>query len=106
MLRRCKELWDRLIVWVSTDEFNILKGKTSIIPYNQRLEIVKSIKYVDLVISENDWEQKENDLIKYNAQLVMGDDRKWKFDDLECVYLPRTEWISTTQIKNFIWKIK
>ena len=103
LLRRCKELsWGWLLyVWVSTDEFNSKKWKKCIIPYEQRKAIVESIKYVDFVIQEYDWSQKEIDLKLWNTQMVMWDDWKWKFDDLWCIYLPRTPWISSSQIK--VW---
>jgi glycerol-3-phosphate cytidylyltransferase len=105
ILKRAKELGDRLIVAVSTDEFNKVKGKKVIIPYEQRAKIVESIKYVDEVIPENNWEQKLNDIKQHNVDIfVMGDDWKDKFDFLketcEVVYLPRTQNISTTQFKN------
>ena len=67
LLQRIKNLGDRLIVAVSTDEFNTIKGKKTIIPYEQRAEIVANIKCVDLVIPENNWEQKIEDIKKYNV---------------------------------------
>lgn len=106
LLKRAKDLGDELIVAVSTEEFNQLKGKKSYFTYDQRKTIVDAIKYVDKVIPEENWEQKINDIKEYNVDiLVMGDD--WagsdKFDYLkdyvELVFLPRTEGISTTQIK-------
>lgn len=105
ILRRAKELGDYLIVAVSTDEFNALKGKTSYYTFKERKMILEAIRYVDLVIPENSWEQKIDDVLKYNVDVfVMGDDWKGKFDFLkeycEVVYLPRTEGISTTKIKN------
>ncbi|NOX89439.1 MAG: glycerol-3-phosphate cytidylyltransferase [Calditrichaeota bacterium] len=105
LLQRAKSLGDRLIVAVSTDEFNRIKGKKTIIPYEQRAEIVGSIKYVDQVIPENSWEQKVSDVQKYNVDVfVMGEDWKGKFDFLsdycEVVYLPRTRGISSTQLKS------
>lgn len=110
LLQRAKELGDRLIVAVSTDEFNSIKGKKSIIPYEQRVEIVKSIKYVDLVIPEKSWDQKIDDIKKYNVDVfVMGDDWKGKFDYLkeycEVVYLPRTEGVSSTEIRKTLQNI-
>ncbi len=104
LLQRAKELGDTLIVAVSTDEFNALKGKKTLIGYEQRAEIVANIKGVDLVIPETDWEQKTEDIQKYHVDtLVMGDDWRGKFDDLkslcEVVYLERTANISTTQLK-------
>jgi len=93
-----------LIVAVSTDEFNEGKGKKVMIPYEQRAEIVANIKCVDMVISENSWEQKIEDIKKYNIDIfAIGDDWKGKFDFLkdycEVVYLPRTKDISTTKLK-------
>jgi len=107
LLKRAKELGDKLIVAVSTDEFNMIKGKKSIIPFEQRVEIVRSIKYVDLVIPEVSWEQKVADILKYNVDIfVMGEDWEGKFDYLkqycEVVYLPRTKGISTTEIKKVL----
>ncbi|MDD2870875.1 MAG: glycerol-3-phosphate cytidylyltransferase [Candidatus Gracilibacteria bacterium] len=107
ILKRAKELGDYLIVGVSTDEFNNLKGKKCEFPYDHRKEIIESIKYVDLVIPESNWEQKIDDVNKYNVDImVMGDDWEGKFDYLkeycEVIYLPRTGGISTTQIKNNI----
>jgi len=104
LLKRAKELGDYLIVAVSTDEFNELKGKKTLFPYEHRAEIVKNIKYVDLVIPETCWEQKIEDVKKYSVDIfVIGEDWKGKFDFLkeycEVVYLPRTKGISTTQLK-------
>ena len=104
LLKRAKALGDKLYVGVSTDEFNNIKGKQSIIPYKERKEIVSAIKYVDLVIPEICWEQKIDDIKKYKVDIfVMGDDWKTKFDFLnkycEVVYIPRTKFISTSLIK-------
>lgn len=105
LVRRAKDLGDYLIVGLSTDEFNALKGKESYFKFEERKMLLESIRYVDLVISENTWEQKIEDIIKYEIDVfVMGNDWEGKFDFLkeycEVVYLPRTEDISTTQIKS------
>ncbi len=104
LLKRARELGDRLIVGVSTDTFNAIKGKKTIIPYAQRAEIVQSIRYVDVVIPEKSWQQKVEDIQKFNVDvLVMGEDWKGKFDDLQkycqVIYLPRTRDISSSQLK-------
>ena len=104
LLKRAKELGDYLIVAISTDEFNELKGKKSYFDFNTRKLMLESIKYVDEVIEENSWDQKIKDVVDNNVDIfVMGDDWKGKFDFLEdyckVVYLPRTPEISTTQIK-------
>lgn len=105
LLQRLKSLGDELIVAVSTDEFNQLKGKKTIIPFEQRKEIVENIKCVDMVIPENNWEQKIEDVQKYNINtFAIGNDWEGKFDFLkeycEVVYLDRTDGISSTQLKN------
>lgn len=105
LLERIKSMCSNLIVAVSTDEFNKIKGKTCIIPYEQRAAIVSGIKYVDKVIPENNWEQKLTDVEKYNVDcFVIGADWEGKFDFLkekcEVIYLPRTDGISTTELKN------
>ncbi len=106
LLKRAKALGDYLIVALSTDEFNDLKGKKSYYPYNLRKEMLEAIKYVDEVIPEENWEQKISDVKDNNVDVVvMGSD--WagsdRFDYLkdycEVVYLERTNGISTTQIK-------
>lgn len=106
LLKRAKEKGDYLIVALSTDEFNALKNKKSYFNYEKRKLLLESIRYVDLVIPEENWEQKINDMHEYHIDVfVMGDDWKNKFDFLkdegvEVVYLSRTPEISTTQIKN------
>ncbi len=105
LLKRAKEQGDYLVVAVSTDEFNAIKGKKSYHDFETRKLMLEAIRYVDLVIPENDWNQKPEDVKEYKIdKFVMGDDWEGKFDDLkelcEVVYLPRTEGISTTKIKN------
>lgn len=108
ILRRAKELGDYLIVAVSSDRFNLVeKNKVCQISDTDRMEIVKAIRYVDEVILEDNWDQKAYDVQAYGVDVfVMGDDWKGKFDFLneycDVVYLPRTEGISTTQLKEEI----
>lgn len=109
LLRRAKQLGDYLIVALSTDEFNRLKGKSCYFSYEERKKLLESIRYVDLVIPEENWEQKRTDIPLYHVDtFVMGDDWAGKFDSLadlcEVVYLPRTEEISTTKIKEDLHK--
>jgi len=109
LLKRLKALGDELIVAVSSDEFNTLKGKEVFIPFEQRAAIVKSIKYVDKVIKEENWEQKIEDIKQYDIDIfAIGDDWEGKFDFLkdycEVVYLERTKDISTTKIKETLGK--
>jgi len=106
LLKRAKALGDYLVVALSTDEFNELKGKKAYHNYACRKEMLESIRYVDLVIPEENWEQKISDVQKYDIDtVVMGSDwagsDKFKYleDYCEVVYLERTEGISTTKIK-------
>lgn len=105
LLRRAKAYGDYLIVALSTDAFNAVKGKKSYFPYEKRKALLEAIRYVDLVIPEEDWSQKAGDIREYHVDtFVMGDDWEGKFDELKqycnVVYLPRTPEISTTQIKH------
>ena len=107
LLRRAKELGDYLVVVVSTDEFNCNeKNKKCYFSYEKRKAMVEAIRYVDLVVPEENWEQKRTDIHKYDIDVfVMGDDWEGKFDFLkeegvQVVYLSRTPEISSTQIKN------
>ncbi len=106
LLRRAKAQGDYLVVGLSTDEFNwIEKRKKCYFCYDQRKEMLEALRYVDLVIPEESWEQKAADIRKYHIDtFVIGDDWSGKFDFLkgegvEIRYLPRTPEISTTQIK-------
>ncbi|MFJ8266870.1 glycerol-3-phosphate cytidylyltransferase [Peribacillus asahii] len=111
LLKRARELGDYLIVAISTDEFNALKDKKAYHSFENRKMILESIRYVDKVIPENNWEQKKEDIIREGVDIfVMGDDWKGKFDELsevcEVVYLPRTIGISTSQIKDDLLQVK
>ena len=107
LLRRAKALGDYLVVACSTDEFNLGKGKKCYFSYEERKQLLESIRYVDLVIPEESWEQKANDVREYHIDtVVMGSDwegsERFEYlrDICEVVYLPRTPEISTTQIKS------
>ncbi len=107
LFRRIKERWGRLIVAVSTDEFNAQKGKRSAVPFADRIELVRACRYVDLAIPETCWEQKADDIRRHHVQaFVMGDDWLGKFDELkplcEVVYLPRTQGVSSSELKQYI----
>lgn len=107
ILKRARELGDKLIVAVSTDEFNATKGKTTLMPFEHRVELVRSVRFVDEVIAESNWEQKISDVQKHNVDVfVMGSDWQGKFDFLtpycEVVYLPRTDNVSSTDLKKAI----
>ncbi|MDA3901175.1 MAG: glycerol-3-phosphate cytidylyltransferase [Spirochaetes bacterium] len=104
LLKRLKSMADTVIVAVSTDAFNLEKNKKTIIPFEQRIKIVKSVKYVDMVIPEESWEQKTSDIKEYDIDIfAIGRDWEGKFDFLKdycrVVYLERTKGISSTEIK-------
>ena len=110
LLKRLRALGDELVVGISSDEFNSLKGKRSFFSYEERAEILESCKYVSKVFPENNWQQKRDDILKYEASIfAMGDDWAGEFDDLkdlcQVIYLPRTEGISTTDIKSTFSKL-
>ena len=107
LLSRAKSLGDYLIVGLSTDEFNNKeKNKECYFDFENRKLLLDAVRYVDLVVPEENWKQKISDIQKYNIDVfVIGDDWKGKFDYLkdfgvEVVYLPRTKEISTSKIKN------
>ena len=110
LLKRAKQMGDYLVVCLSTDEFNKnSKNKECYFSYEIRKQLLESIRYVDLVIPENNWDQKTDDIKEFGIEtFVMGDDWKGKFDFLkdycEVIYLPRTKEISTTKIKKDLEK--
>lgn len=109
LLRRARALGDRLVVGLSTDEFNRGKHKSALLNYDNRKAVLEAIRFVDLVFPEENWEQKADDIRKYAADIfVIGDDWRGKFDFLssecEVVYLPRTTEISTTEIMQSLGK--
>lgn len=109
LLKRARALGDYLIVALSTDEFNKIKNKQSFYTYEQRKTILEACRYVDLVIPEDNWEQKISDIQKYKADaFVMGDDWAGKFDFLkefvDVIYLPRTPDVCSTNTKQHLNK--
>lgn len=103
LLRRAQALGDRLVVGLSTDEFNRGKHKSALLNYENRKVVLEAIRYVDVVFPESNWEQKVDDIRRFAADVfVIGEDWAGKFDFLsehcEVRYLPRTPEISTTDI--------
>ena len=106
-LKKAKSLGDVLIVGLSSDEFNLEKGKKSFYDFEKRKEMLSAIKYVDKIFRQDSFEQKADDIKKYKADiLVSSEDWKGKYDYLkdlcEVIYLDRTPGISTSQIKKLI----
>ena len=107
LLKRAKKMGDYLVVGISTDEFNKIKGKKCVYPFEDRKKIVESMIYVDKVISEENWNQKKADIIDNKIDIfTIGNDWKGKFDDLKSLckvkYLSRTPNISSTNLKTYI----
>jgi glycerol-3-phosphate cytidylyltransferase len=103
ILERAAALGDRLVVGVSSDELNIAKkGRPCVYDLASRTAILRALRCVDEVFTEESLELKRDYLQKYSADvLVMGHDWEGRFDELadicEVVYLPRTPSISTTE---------
>ncbi|UOQ59598.1 glycerol-3-phosphate cytidylyltransferase [Leucobacter rhizosphaerae] len=107
LLKRARDLGDYLVVAASTEEFNAGKGKQTYHDFDTRKNMLEAVRYVDLVIPEQAWDQKIRDVQRYEIDaVVMGGD--WagdpRFEVLrdycEVIYLDRTEGVSTTKIKN------
>jgi len=105
LLTRARDLGDRLVVGISTDDLNFTKkGYRPIFSQNDRCEIVAALSVVDDTFFEESLELKGDYIKNWKAGiLVMGDDWKGRFDQFknlcEVVYLPRTQGISTTSVK-------
>jgi len=106
ILKRAKSRGDYLIVGVTTDDYDRSRGKLNVIQsQKERKKAIESLDFVDKVIWESDKNQKKKDILKYNInEFVIGDDWVGKFDYLnnytKVIYLPRTEGISSTQLRN------
>ena len=109
LLKNAKGLCDKLIVGVTVDELVLYKGKHAMIPFSDRAEIVRSIKYVDAVVPQYDMDKLAACKKLGATVLFVGDDwygsEKWKeYEDsfakegIKIVYFPYTKGISTTKI--------
>jgi glycerol-3-phosphate cytidylyltransferase len=104
VIERAAALGDRLVVGVSADALNLRKkDRLPVFSEDERMEIVGALRAVDEVFLEESLEQKREYVLRYDAQvLVMGDDWRGRFDELNDVcrveYLPRTPAISTTAL--------
>jgi glycerol-3-phosphate cytidylyltransferase len=105
LLKRARAFGDALYVGLSADSFNALKNKKAFMSYQEREELLLSCRFVDKVFPELTWEQKADDIVKYQASfLVMGDDWAGKFDHFshlcEVRYVERTPQISSTMLRS------
>jgi glycerol-3-phosphate cytidylyltransferase len=116
LLQAAKAMCDTLIVGVTTDEVALYKGKSPIIPFEQRLEIIKNISCVDLAVPQHIIDKVEAyERLHYDV-LFVGDDwyghESWKkyeynlgLENVPVIYLPYTQGISTTELRNKIKEI-
>ena len=106
-LRRASLLRDRLIVGVSTDKFNEIKGKSCVLPYQKSKELLDFIDYVDKVIPEVSQGHKKNNIKDNNIDIfVIGYDWQGKFDKLkdfcEVIYITRNKGILSSKLKSIL----
>lgn len=117
LLRNAKSLCDKLIVGVTVDELVMYKNKKSVIPYNERLEVVQSCRYVDLAIPQTSIDKVKAIKKLKAAKLFVGDDwyedKKWKLmeqelQELNCevVYFPYTKGTTSTLINSTLEKLR
>lgn len=112
LLRNAQNLGNRLIVMLSTDEFNAEKGKKAYQVYETRKYILEALRYVDLVVPEQSWDDKEVYIDMFDVDIfVMGEDWRGKFDflkekfpNLKIMYFPRGK-TSSSKIKEDLWKL-
>ena len=113
MLRNAKSLCDKLIVGVTTDELVSYKNKKAVIPFTERMEIVRSIEYVDAVVAQEDMDKfKLWEKLKYDVMFVGDDwfnsdkwnklDAQFKAVDVKIVYFPYTKGTSSTSINEIL----
>lgn len=116
ILKKAKELCEYLIVGVTIDELVSYKGKTAFIPFSERIEIVSSIKYVDLAVPQDTMDKMTAwNIHKFDAMFVGSDWKgtaKWnQFEDefkkvnVDIVYFPYTEKTSSTQLRDALAKL-
>jgi len=116
LLRNAKERCDKLIVGVTTDELVSYKGKRAVIPFQERLEIIKSLKYVDEVVPQTDMDKFEAwNRLNFDIMFV-GDDwkgtpqwkeieKKFSSTNVKIIYLPYTKETSSTLLREVLQSI-
>lgn len=113
LLRNAKGMCDRLVVGVTTDELTAYKGKKAVIPFEERIEIVRGCRYVDAAVPQKDMD-KLTMCKKIGASVMfVGDDwyqtEKWKeyekefaAEGIRIVYFPYTSGVSSTDLRKKI----
>ncbi|HDG1697692.1 TPA: adenylyltransferase/cytidyltransferase family protein, partial [Kluyvera ascorbata] len=117
LLRNAKALCDKLIVGVTVDELVLYKGKRSVIPFHERIQVVQACKYVDVALPQNDMD-KLKAVKKYHATvLFVGDDwydtEKWNEYEKELlevgcktIYFPYTQGTSSSLINSTLLNLR
>ena len=117
LLKNAKGLCDNLIVGVTSDELVSYKNKKAVIPHQERMEIVRNIKFVDAVVPQNDMDKiKMWERLKFDIMFV-GDDwfdtPKWKGLEeqfkavgVKIIYFPYTKGVSSTLINETLVNIR
>ena len=111
LLKNAKGLCDQLIVGVTSDELVSYKNKKAVIPHNERMEIVRNIKFVDAVVPQNDMDKfKMWERLKFDVMFVGDDwfdtpkwkelDEKFKSVGVKIIYFPYTKGVSSTLINS------
>lgn len=117
LLRNAKSMCDKLVVGVTVDELVSYKGKQSVIPYHERIEVVRSCKYVDVAIPQNDMDKVSAVQKNHASYLFVGDDwyetSKWQeyevqLEEVGCkvIYFPYTQGTSSTLINNTLNELR
>lgn len=117
LLKNAKSMCDKLIVGVTTDDLSLYKGKKPLIPYEDRFEIIRSIKYVDAVVPQETMD-KTTMCKKVKASLLfVGDDwyntpkwdaieRELKEVGVNVIYFPYTKGVSSTKITDALMQVR
>ncbi|MEJ5230088.1 MAG: adenylyltransferase/cytidyltransferase family protein [Pseudothermotoga sp.] len=106
-LQKARDFGDRLVVGVTTDEFDLLKGKVDLFNYEERAKVVESIKYVDEIFPAKGWEEKIEDIEKYKPHVIVASE-EWreKYEPLRKLcrveFLPRTQGISSSRLRHLL----
>ena len=117
LLKNAKGMCDKLIVGVTTDDLSLYKGKKPLIPFEDRIEIVRCVRYVDAVIPQITMDKVDTCAKVKATILFVGDDwyQTEKWDDIEAklaqhgvrvVYFPYTKGVSSTIIRNTLMEVR
>ncbi len=117
LLRNAKAMCDKLVVGVTVDELVSYKGKNSVIPYHERIEVVRSCQYVDVAIPQKNMDKSAAAKKNHASFLFVGDDwyetAKWEEHEKELgkvgcrvIYFPYTQGTSSTLINQTLINLR